>query len=396
MVGAPVYDVVVRSDLVHQNTIRPVLYTVCCEERRCVTRIGCAPGCEPKTRSSSSGASAGGCGTKPSISRNPETSHVLHPVETADRRPWPQRLAARGFAGPQQQALRTYTQALAHSFTVKGRGRPAETFEEQSPVAGIHPTRLQRQRRPAATRRRDRDPRRVVAGVAVPTVVGPRLPRQPRPLVTRRSWSPAKPPQSPTRRWDRRRLGCHHHRDHHQPGLRPAIPRAPEALRGRAGQGPAEDVPQTPPPGPGPVQRLPPRRRQAAKLHKKTARQTTHDARVWANRVVANHALIAVEDFKPKFLAKSTMARKAADAAVGTTKRTLVELGRRAAGRWCWYARLHHHDLREVRNENQGPSRAGSTSLHCDHCGNTDGRDRNAARVILAVAERGHAGADDV
>jgi hypothetical protein len=33
-----------------------------------------------------------------------------------------------------------------------------------------------------------------------------------------------------------------------------------------------------------------------------------------------------VEDFKPKFLAKTTMARKAADAAIGAAKRALTEM----------------------------------------------------------------------
>jgi putative transposase len=33
--------------------------------------------------------------------------------------------------------------------------------------------------------------------------------------------------------------------------------------------------------------------------------------------VVEDHQLIAVEDFRPRFPARSTMARKAADAAIG-------------------------------------------------------------------------------
>lgn len=51
-------------------------------------------------------------------------------------------------------------------------------------------------------------------------------------------------------------------------------------------------------------------------------------------RVVANHQNIAVEDFKPRFLAKSTMARKSADAAIGATKQELVEYARRVGERW--------------------------------------------------------------
>jgi putative transposase len=35
-------------------------------------------------------------------------------------------------------------------------------------------------------------------------------------------------------------------------------------------------------------------------------------------------------------------------------------------------------------------------TFRCSDCGYTAGRDRNAARAILATAERGRAGADDV
>ena len=69
--------------------------------------------------------------------------------------------------------------------------------------------------------------------------------------------------------------------------------------------------------------------RQAAKVQKKVARQRQDTARKWAKTVVRDHDQIAVENFKPKFLAKSTMARKAADAAIGATKRALIELGRK-------------------------------------------------------------------
>src|SRR5690606_35301362 len=60
--------------------------------------------------------------------------------------------------------------------------------------------------------------------------------------------------------------------------------------------------------------------RRAAKLHKKVARQRTDTARKWAKAVVRDHDVIAVEDFRPRFLVKSTMARKAADAAIAAAK----------------------------------------------------------------------------
>ncbi len=67
-----------------------------------------------------------------------------------------------------------------------------------------------------------------------------------------------------------------------------------------------------------------------AKAHKKVARQRRDTARKWAQKVVADHQVIAVEDFKPKFLAKSTMARKAADNATGATKTGLISIASRA------------------------------------------------------------------
>lgn len=137
-------------------------------------------------------------------------------------------------------------------------------------------------------------------------------------------------------------------------------------------------------------------KREAAKIAKRAARQTQHDSRVWAKRVVENHGLIAVEDFKPKFLARSTMARKAADAAIAAAKRELLERGYRAGRRVVLvrpayttmtcsecFARTKRLELHE-------------RTFRCDDCGYNAGRDRNAARVILAVAERGHTCVDDV
>ncbi|MGI5507631.1 RNA-guided endonuclease InsQ/TnpB family protein [Streptomyces sp. CA-106131] len=70
---------------------------------------------------------------------------------------------------------------------------------------------------------------------------------------------------------------------------------------------------------------------QAAKLHRKIARQREDTGRKWAKAVMRDHDGVAVEDFRPKFLAKTTMARKAADAAIAATKRALIEMGRKHA-----------------------------------------------------------------
>ncbi|MFF3573683.1 RNA-guided endonuclease InsQ/TnpB family protein [Nocardia jiangxiensis] len=137
-------------------------------------------------------------------------------------------------------------------------------------------------------------------------------------------------------------------------------------------------------------------KRQAARLAKKAARRTVHDSRVWAKHVVDRHDLIAVEDFQPAFLAKSTMARKAADAAIGAAKGALIERAVRA-GRKVVMIRPAYTSMTCSRCF----ARTKRLGLHeryfrCPDCGYAEGRDRNAARVVLAVAERGHVSVDDV
>ncbi|KQY36287.1 transposase [Nocardia sp. Root136] len=139
-------------------------------------------------------------------------------------------------------------------------------------------------------------------------------------------------------------------------------------------------------------------RREAARLYKKAARQNTHTARVWARRVVADYHTIAVEDFKPKFLARSTMARKAADAAIGAAKRELIERATRAGRRVVLVppayttmtcascgARAKQRLALDVR------------IFCCGDCGHAADRDRNAAAVILAATvELDRVSVDDV
>ncbi|MFJ5561794.1 RNA-guided endonuclease InsQ/TnpB family protein, partial [Streptomyces sp. NPDC093250] len=126
---------------------------------------------------------------------------------------------------------------------------------------------------------------------------------------------------------------------------------------------------------------------QAAKLHKKVTRQRQDTARKWAKRVVRDHDALAVEDFRPKFLAKTTMARKAADAAIGATKTALIEMGRK-----------HGRDIRLVH-----PAHTTMDCAHCmtrakhalplseriytcTACGVVSPRDKNSARVMLVRA----------
>lgn len=128
-------------------------------------------------------------------------------------------------------------------------------------------------------------------------------------------------------------------------------------------------------------------KRQTAKLHKKVARQRQDTGRKWAKKVVRAHDALAIEDFRPKFLARSTMARKAADAAIGTTKQTLIEM-----------ARKHARDVHLVHpaHTTMDCAQCGARTKHalplsertytCTACGAVSPRDKNSARVMLIRA----------
>lgn len=138
-------------------------------------------------------------------------------------------------------------------------------------------------------------------------------------------------------------------------------------------------------------------KRQAAKLHKKAARRNTHTGRVWAKAIVDNHQLIAIEDFRSKYLTKSRMARKAADAAIGAAKHILIEYGRRADRKVVLVPPAYTTmTCGKCASRNKTPLLLGERTFRCENCGHTADRDRNAARVILAKAESYLAGVDDV
>jgi putative transposase len=135
--------------------------------------------------------------------------------------------------------------------------------------------------------------------------------------------------------------------------------------------------------------------RAAAKVHKKVARQRRDTARKWAKTVVRDFDQLAVEDFKPKFLGKSTMARKAADAAIGATKTALREMARK-------HGRIVH--LVHPAHTTMDCSECGARTKHalplsertyaCTACGAVSPRDKNSARVMLVRAGLNPASAD--
>ena len=138
-------------------------------------------------------------------------------------------------------------------------------------------------------------------------------------------------------------------------------------------------------------------RRTKARIEKHAARQAQHTARVWAKQVVDNHQLIAVEDLRLKFLARSRMARKAADIALGATRRELVERAVRAGRQVVNVAPAYTtDDVLELLRKNHAAARARRTNLPVPVLRVYRDRDRNAARTILALAERGQTGVDGV
>jgi putative transposase len=138
-------------------------------------------------------------------------------------------------------------------------------------------------------------------------------------------------------------------------------------------------------------------RKQAAKLHKKVARQRQDTARKWAKKLVTDHDGLAVEDFRPKFLAKTTMARKAADAAIGATKQALVEMSRKHSRD----VRLVHPahttmDCAHCMTRTKHALPLGERTYTCTACGVSSPRDKNSAHVMLIRAGWNPAGAEGV
>ncbi|MBK6018108.1 RNA-guided endonuclease TnpB family protein [Streptomyces sp. MBT53] len=136
---------------------------------------------------------------------------------------------------------------------------------------------------------------------------------------------------------------------------------------------------------------------QAAKVHKKAARQRQDTARKWAKTIVRDFDQLAVEDFRPKFLAKSTMARKAADAAIGTTKTALLDMSRKH-GRTVHLVHPAHTtmDCAQCGARTKHALPLSERTYTCTACGTASPRDKNSARVMLVRAGLNPAGADRV
>ncbi|OOL28454.1 transposase [Rhodococcus rhodochrous] len=300
----------------------------------------------------------------------------------------------------QQQTLRTYARALDDSFRITGRGRPrCKARKTTAPT-------LEYTRRGFTVR----EGRLVLAkGVSIAVVWSRELPSEPSSVrITRDAlgqwyasfvvtrdrvpmpdapegsaigvdWGVSRTATTTDERFD---LPHRQHRTRCAAELAKAQRTMARRHRGR-GRTPSNGYRRA--------------RKRAAKIQQKAAGRTRHEAQAWARRVVAHHAVIAVEDFRPRFLARSTMARKAAVAAIAATKSELVERGRRA-GRKVVLVRPAYTSMTCSRCFARAKQPLGLEQriFRCPACGYSGCRDRNAAGVVLAVAERGHTGVDDV
>jgi putative transposase len=138
-------------------------------------------------------------------------------------------------------------------------------------------------------------------------------------------------------------------------------------------------------------------KRAVAAVHIRTARQRKDRAFKWSRKVVTTFGSIAVEDFKPTFLAKSTMAKKAADGAVGTNKQILINMAT-AAGRNVVLVNPAYttRSCSACGSRNKAKMELSNRTFVCEGCGHTAGRDDNAARVILDRAGFNPANVDGV
>lgn len=299
----------------------------------------------------------------------------------------------------QQQTLRDYSRALDHSFTVKTRGRPVGKSRKKSLPSLEYTTRGFR-----ITHGRLALPK----GITIPVVWSRELPSAPTSVRVYRDslghWYASFVVRRPVEHapaatgaigidWGLRTTATTTSPAHDLPYLGYRRRCAAELARAQR-----KMARRRRPRGHAPSRGYQVARREAARLHKKAARQNSHAARVWSRRVVADHHTIAVEDFKPKFLGRSPLARKAADAAIGVAKRELLVRAERA-GRRVVLVPPAYTTMTCASCFVRAKQRLalGVRIFCCESCGHTADRDRNAAAVILAATvELDRVSVDDV
>lgn len=134
-----------------------------------------------------------------------------------------------------------------------------------------------------------------------------------------------------------------------------------------------------------------------AAIHIRIARQRKDRAFKWARKVVTAFGRIAVEDFKPSFLAKSKMAKKATDGAIGITKQILLTLAETAKRTVALVPPAYTtQDCSACGARAKTRLTLSNRTFSCEACGYTAGRDENAARTIRVRAGFAPANVDAV
>lgn len=340
------------------------------------------------------------CVNQQRTGKNP-TAKSLDKMLTAAR-------AAAGWLGAgssvvQQQTIRDYASALRVSFAVRGRGRPKPKSRKRD-LPSMNYTRNGFRLR----HQKEANPVLALAGgVSIPVVSSRPLPSEPTSVRVYRDaagwwWASFVVRREPTPAPERTAaIGVDWGVDTTATTTDPAYDLHYEGFSRKEAQQ-MRTLQRTmtrraPKPGQKPSRGYKETKRRAAQLHRAIRHRRTDHAMKWANRVVADHGSIAVENFRPGFLAKSTMARKAADAAVGAAKRKLLETAARAGRKVVLvppaYTTMTCSECHAIAKQRLGLH---ERIFRCTHCGHIADRDRNAARVVLALAGFDQAGADAV
>lgn len=131
--------------------------------------------------------------------------------------------------------------------------------------------------------------------------------------------------------------------------------------------------------------------KQMRKTYKKVARQRKDNAVKWANKVVAKHDLIAVEDLSLSFIQKNrSLARKANDIGLGLYRSELKSRGKRAGRRVeIVNPRYTTMSCSQCLRRANSPLGLGERKFHCSDpdCGYWNDRDTNAAWCVLRRAQ---------
>lgn len=300
----------------------------------------------------------------------------------------------------QQQTIRDYASALNHSFTVKGRGRPRLKTRKRDPYVSLNYT----------TRGFSiKDTRlKLAGGVTIPVVWSRELPSSPssvRVYEDAAGWWWASfvvdapdPEQLPETNaaigidWGIKTTATTTSPDFdleyqgHAKRQSKKLAKYQKRMAFHYRKGAAEQS-----------QEYKRAKKKTARVHRQIRWQRREASRSWAQRVVRAHDAIAVEDFKPRFLSKSRMARKAHDAAIGALKRELIAQAQ-TAGRTVVLAPPAYTTMTcsscGSRAKNRLP--LNERTFLCSECGFTGDRDRNAARVVLYQAGFNLASVDGV